>query len=29
MTEAQTTNFNLSAEQPGSLLNYPKKVAPQ
>ena len=29
MTEAQTTNFNLSAEQPGSLLNYPKKVASQ
>lgn len=29
MTEAQTTNFNLSAEQPGSLLNYTKKVASQ
>ncbi len=29
MTEAQTTNFNFSAEQPGSLLNYPKKVASQ
>ena len=29
MTEAQTTNFNLSTEQPGSLLNYPKKVASQ
>ncbi|MEK9667237.1 MAG: HAMP domain-containing sensor histidine kinase [Deltaproteobacteria bacterium] len=29
MTEAQTINPNLSAEQPGSLLNYPKKVASQ
>ena len=29
MTKAQTVNTNLSAEQPGSLLNYPKKVASQ
>ena len=29
MTEAQTINPNLSIEQPGSLLNYPKKVASQ
>ena len=29
MTEAQTINPNLSAEQPGSLLQYPKKVASQ
>ena len=29
MTEAQTINPNLSAEQPGSLLNYPKKVVSQ
>ena len=29
MTEAQTINPNLSAEQPGSLLNHPKKVVSQ
>ena len=29
MTKEQTINPNLSAEQPGSLLNYPKKVASQ
>ena len=29
ITEAQTINPNLSAEQPGSLLNYPKKVVSQ
>ena len=29
MTEAQTINPNLSAEQPGSLLNYSKKVVSQ
>ena len=29
MAETPTTNLNLSVEQPGSLLNYPKKVASQ
>ncbi len=29
MAETQTTNLNLSVEQPGSLLNYLKKVASQ
>ena len=29
MTEAQTINPNLSVQRPGSLLNYPKKVASQ